>query len=70
MNSPYSFQLVGYGGSGTYIWGASGLPAGLTINSFNGSAVRNTGFPRIILVYGKHHRYRGRRNGQWHSKLR
>ena len=36
VNTAYSFQFVGYGGSDSYIWGASGLPAGLTINSSTG----------------------------------
>jgi type II secretory pathway component PulJ len=37
VNRPYAATTVtGVGGGGTYIWSASGLPAGLTINSGTG----------------------------------
>ncbi len=33
LNTAYSYQFSGYGGSGTYNWTASGLPPGLTLSS-------------------------------------
>jgi len=37
LNSPYSFTFTGYGGTGTYSWSATNLPAGLSINSTTGA---------------------------------
>ena len=36
VNSPYSFLFTAYGGTSTYVWSGSGLPAGLAINSTTG----------------------------------
>jgi hypothetical protein len=33
VNTAYSFTFTGYGGSGTYAWSATNLPAGLSMNS-------------------------------------
>ena len=36
VGTPVNLQLTASGGSGTYTWSATGLPAGLSINSSNG----------------------------------
>jgi hypothetical protein len=36
LGTLYAFQFTPWGGSGTYAWGGSSLPAGLTINSSTG----------------------------------
>jgi hypothetical protein len=36
QGSPYSYTFTPYGGSGTYLWASTNLPAGLTINPNTG----------------------------------
>ena len=36
LNTAYSFQMTAYGGSGSYVWSSTTLPAGLSINPSTG----------------------------------